>query len=73
MSDRADKMARIAESLQYDTVATFAKNGNDPEVLNGALCCLLIRLIQATTESKEDALELAKKNAAFIIDNVNKL
>jgi hypothetical protein len=71
--DRADKMARIAESLQYDTVATFAKNGDDPEVLNGALCCLMIRLIHATTESKLDAVTLAKKNAKFILENINEL
>lgn len=71
--DRAEKMAKIAESLQYDTLATFAKNGADPKLLNGALCCLMIRLIQATTESPKDAASLALKNANFIIENVNKL
>lgn len=66
-------MRRIAESLQYDTVATFSKNGDDPEALNGALCCVMIRLIQATAETPKDALELAEKNCAFIIKNVNNL
>lgn len=71
INKKSNKAVSLAESLQSKVVDLLI--GQDPEVINLAMCCLMVRAIQATTKSEHDAIMLARKNAEFVIKNVNQL